>query len=112
MHQSGMFRFFDQIMVCCVFLPVHHQSLRFVADTQLCISAIRTKSPCGVKYVACHVHVALLLSFLGIIRGLGGVPMGALLVVLQQWLLIASVRRTGGAQHNRSSPDHGSRKSR
>ena len=36
-----------------------------VADTQLCRSAIRTNTPCGVRYVACHVQVPLLWSFLG-----------------------------------------------
>ena len=37
----------------------------------------------GVRYVACHVQVALLLSFLAL-HGVSGVPLGALLVVLQQ----------------------------
>ena len=32
---------------------------------QLCRSAISTNTPCGVRYVACHVQVALLLSFVG-----------------------------------------------
>ena len=39
--------------------------IAFVADTQLCRSATRTNTPCGVRYVACHVQVALLWSFLG-----------------------------------------------
>ena len=34
--------------------------IAFVADTKLCKSAIRTNTLCGVKYVACHVQVALL----------------------------------------------------
>ena len=67
--------------------------LAFVADTQLCKSEIRTKTPCGVRYVACHVQVALLLSFLGP-PVLSGVPIGVLLVVLQRWLLVTSVCRT------------------
>ena len=37
----------------------------FVAATQLCRSATRMKTPGGVRYVACHVQVVLLLSFLG-----------------------------------------------
>ena len=35
-----------------------------VATKQLCRSAVRTNTPCGVRNVACHVQVALLLSFL------------------------------------------------
>ena len=56
---------------------------------------IGTTHECTVRrlIVACHVQVALLLSFLAI-HGLSGVPIGALLVDLQQWLLVASVRRT------------------
>ena len=63
--------------------------IAFVADTQLCRAAIRTNTPCGVREVACHVQMALLVSFLGL-RGLSGVPIGALVVVLQQWLLVAT----------------------
>ena len=37
----------------------------FVATQQLCRSAIRTSAPCGFRLVACHVQVALQLSFLG-----------------------------------------------
>ena len=37
----------------------------FAATKQLCRSAIRTNTPCGVRYVACHVQVAPVLSFLG-----------------------------------------------
>ena len=37
----------------------------FIATKQLCRSAIRTNTPCGVRQVACHVQVALFLSFLG-----------------------------------------------
>ena len=39
--------------------------IAFVATQQLCRSAARTKTPCGVRYVACHVQVALLLSYVG-----------------------------------------------
>ena len=39
--------------------------IAFVATQQLCRSAIRTNTQCGVRYVVCHVQVALLLSFLG-----------------------------------------------
>ena len=39
--------------------------IAFVANQQLCRSAMRTNTPCCVRYVACHVQVALLLSFLG-----------------------------------------------
>ena len=39
--------------------------VELVADTQLCRSALRTNTPCGVRNVACHVQVALLSSFLG-----------------------------------------------
>ena len=38
-----------------VFFPVHQKSW----------SATRTNAPCGVRYVACHVQVVLLLLFLG-----------------------------------------------
>ena len=38
--------------------------------------------PCEVRYVACHAQVASLLSFVS------GVPIGALLVVLQQYFLL------------------------
>ena len=41
---------------------------------------------CGVRYVVCYVEVAL--------RGLSGVPIGALWVVLQLWLLASSICRT------------------
>ena len=35
-----------------------------VESRQPCRSAIRMNAPCGVRYVACHVQVALLLSIL------------------------------------------------
>ena len=38
--------------------------IAFVATQHLCRSAVCTKTPCGVKYVACHVQVAFLLSCL------------------------------------------------
>ena len=46
-------------------LPGAPGIIAFVATQQLCSSATRTIAPCGVRYVACHVQVALLLSFLG-----------------------------------------------
>ena len=47
------------------FLPLHHQPLlAFVADTQHCRWAVRTNTPCAVRYFACHVQVALLMSLL------------------------------------------------
>ena len=67
--------------------------IMFVATKQLRRPAIRTKTPCGVRYVACHVQVALLLSSLGL-HDFNGVQIGALLLLLQQWPLVASVRRT------------------
>ena len=54
-------------VVCCGYFSFFGRSSSinaFVADTQLCRAAIRTNPPCGVRYVACLVQVALLLSFL------------------------------------------------
>ena len=48
--------FFDQNVVCCVFCQFI--SNHSVSRRQLCRSAIRTNTPCGVRYVACHVQVA------------------------------------------------------
>ena len=39
--------------------------IAFVADIELCRTAVRTSTLCGVRRVACHVQVTLLLSFLG-----------------------------------------------
>ena len=39
--------------------------IAFVATTQLCRSAIRPNTPCGVRDVACHVQLAFVLSLLG-----------------------------------------------
>ena len=79
--------FFSTLKVkgCVFFFARSSSIIVFVADTQLCRMAIRTNTPCGVRYVACHAQAALLLSFLGL-HGLCVVPIGALLVVLQQWL--------------------------
>ena len=54
-------------MVCCVFFlfASSPSNIAFVATKQFCRSAVRTRTPCGVRYVACHVQVALLFSFLG-----------------------------------------------
>ena len=88
------FGFFDPKVVCCVFLLVHRQALRLsqthhFADRQYARvhRAVSDMSPVTCK-------VASLLSFLGPPWSQSGVPIGALLVVLQQWLLVASVRRT------------------
>ena len=60
--------FVVQKVVCCVFFrfacSLSSSIIAFVADTQLCRSAIRTSTPCGARYVARHVQVVLL-SFLG-----------------------------------------------
>ena len=58
MHQS----FFVPAVVCffCQFI-INHCVCR---NQQLCRSATRTNTPCGVRHVASHVQVALLLSFL------------------------------------------------
>ena len=57
---------FDGKNWCVVFFFASSSVIvAFVATKQLCRSAIRTNTPCGVRYVACHVQVALLLSFLG-----------------------------------------------
>ena len=58
-HQYGMLCFFF------ILFASSSSIIAFVADTQLCTSAIRTNTPCGARYVACHAQVELLLSFLG-----------------------------------------------
>ena len=68
---SRMFRIFrpKSCLLWCLFSFWGSLSLiiAFVADTQqLRRSALRTNTPCGVRYVACHAQVALLLSFLGL----------------------------------------------
>ena len=91
--QAVCFRFFEQKVAGYGFSSGFSKSspiIAFVA-TRLCRSAIHTTAQCGVRYVACHVQVALLMSFLGPPRYPSGVPVVALLVVLQQWLLVASV---------------------
>ena len=65
-----MFQFFEHKVVCCGFLvfTVFASSasiFAFVATKQHHRGAIRTNTPCGVRYVACHVQVALWLTFLG-----------------------------------------------
>ena len=64
---NGMFRIFRSKsgMLWSLFFASSQVFIAFVATRQLCRSAIRTNTPCGVRYVACHVQVALLLSFLG-----------------------------------------------
>ena len=47
-------------MVC--FFANSSVIIAFVPTQQHCRSAIRTKTPCGVRYVFCHVQVAFLLS--------------------------------------------------
>ena len=47
------------------FFPGSASNVAFVAGTQLCRSATRTNIPCDVRCVACHVQVAILLSYLG-----------------------------------------------
>ena len=73
--KSGMFRLFRPkscmlwfVCFCFFFFCFFASSssiIAFVAATQLCRSTIPTNTPCGVRYVACHVQVALLLWFLG-----------------------------------------------
>ena len=49
---------FYQKVACCVFSHVFVSSssiIAFVATRQLCRSATRTNTPCGVIYVCCHV---------------------------------------------------------
>ena len=60
--QSGLFRLFRSKWP---FFASSSSMIAFVATKQQRRSAIRTKTPCGVRYAACHVQVALLLSFLG-----------------------------------------------
>ena len=57
--------FLDKKVVCCVCFASSSVIIAFVATRQLCRSAIRTNTPCGVRQVACHVQVVSLLSFLG-----------------------------------------------
>ena len=57
--KSGLLCFF-------MFFVGSSSIIAFVATRQLCRSATRTNTPCGVIYVACHVGVALLLTFLGL----------------------------------------------
>ena len=59
MSKSGMFRFFRP--KSGIFAS-SSSIIAFVGETQLCSSAIRSNTPCGVRYV---VQVALLLSCLG-----------------------------------------------
>ena len=67
--RSGMFQVFSIQKVArrgvLFFSPIHQWSLRLSQPDNFCRSAIRTNTPCGVRYVACHVQVASLLSFLG-----------------------------------------------
>ena len=62
-------------------------------ETRGCGKHLRQSLACGVRCVACHVQVVLLLSFLAL-RSVSGVPIGGFLAVPEQWLLVASVRRT------------------
>ena len=92
--RSGMFRVFSiDNVVCCVFSS-SSVLIAFVATRQLCRWAIRTNTQCGSQI--CRLSRAS-----GVIVVVSGPSMvsvvfriGALLVVLQQWLLVASVRRT------------------
>ena len=64
---QGPFRVFSmKKRARCVFhcFSCSSSIIELVATKQLCRPAIRTNTPCGVRYVACHVQVALLLSFL------------------------------------------------
>ena len=67
--KSGMFRFFrsnsGMLWFFFIVFASSSSSIAFVATKQLCRSATRTNITCGVRNVACHVQVALLLSFLG-----------------------------------------------
>ena len=65
MLQSGLFRLFRPRSGMFSILGSSSSIIAFVADAQFCRSAPRKNTPCGVRYVACHVLVALLLSFLG-----------------------------------------------
>ena len=56
------------------------QSLRLFAAKQLCRSAIRTGTPCGVRCVA--LSRASGVTVVWAVHGVSGVPIGALLVVL------------------------------
>ena len=49
----------------CLFHFFQFIIIAFVATKQLCRSAIRTNTSCGVRNVAYHMPVALVLSFLG-----------------------------------------------
>ena len=90
------FGFLDQRVTFCVFflfLLVHHQSLRLsqpnnFADRQ---HARRHRAASDMLLVTCKWRYCCRLWAL---HGLSGVPIGALLVVLKRWLLVASVRRT------------------
>ena len=63
--RSSMFRFFRSKSGMLCFFASSSVIIAFVATQQLCRSAIRTNTQCGVTYVACHVQVALSLSCLG-----------------------------------------------
>ena len=85
--KSGMFRFFPSKVVCVffIFLPLHHQSLRLsqpnnFVDRQYARihRAASDMLPVTCKWRYCYRFWAL--------HGVGGVPTGALLVILQQEL--------------------------
>ena len=94
--KSGMFRFFLPKVACCVsscFLKVHHQSLRLsqthnFANRQ---EARIHRTASDMLLVTCKWRYCCRFWAL---QGLNGVPIGTLLVVLQQWLVVASVCRT------------------
>ena len=91
------FGFFDQKKVVCLFVLVFCQ---FIGNH--CVCRHRTtlqignthEHPCGVRHVAllCASGVIVVVSWA--LHSVSGVPIGALLVVLQQWLVVASVCRT------------------
>ena len=89
------FFFSTKKVECCGFALFAGSSsiIPFAASAQLCRSTIRTNTPCGVRYVACHVQAALSLSFLGPPWSQWCSDRCAL-GVLQQWLSVASVCRT------------------
>ena len=89
--------FYEKSGTLCFFFASSSVIIAFVASQQLCRSAIRTNTPCGVRYVVCHVQVASLLSFPGV-HGVSGVPISALLgcsAHTRFWLCVCSSHVSG-----------------
>ena len=71
----------------CFFVAFSSSIIAFVTDTPLQIGTVR-------RQLCCLSRASDVMVVVSALHGLSGVPIGALLVALQQWLLVASVWRT------------------